>query len=151
MRRGRTESCPTCKSENEGSVLDKVTCNLAEYQAVHDLSAELVSEWSDRKCDCLTALEDEAVAEDEHCPIDQIASRIDEHFLTAAQIDAIWAHRTAYWEKLEARLTALRTERTELEKKLPPSYVDVTTKVEARAGCLRHGRAQPQPTRKSQR
>ena len=124
-------SCPTCKSENEGSVLDKVTCNLAEYQAVHDLSAELVSEWSDRKCDCLTALEDEAVAEDEHCPIDQIASRIDEHFLTAAQIDAIWAHRTAYWEKLEARLTALRTERTELEKKLPPSYVDVTTKVEA--------------------
>ena len=123
--------CPTCETENEKSVFDKVTRNLSAYQAVHDLGAELASGWSDRNCDCLTDLEDAAVEEGESCPIGEIASRVDEDFLTAAQIDAIWTHRATCRGKLDTRLKALRDERSELEKKLPPSYVEVTRRVEA--------------------
>lgn len=123
--------CPTCETENEDSVLDKVNKNLADYQSARDLGAELLTGWTDRKCDCLIPLEEMAVSSGEACPIDEMASRVDEDLLTAAQIDAIWGHRATYHEKLQARLKFLQNDREKLQRRLPPSYVEVTTKVEA--------------------
>lgn len=123
--------CPTCDTKNDSSVLDKVTLNLTQYQAVHDLGLEILAGWAKHNCDAITALEKAAIAAGEACLVGNIAARIEDNCLTTAQIDTIWTLRETYRKRLISKLDTIKAERLTLEQKLPPSYVAVTTKIEA--------------------
>jgi DNA repair exonuclease SbcCD ATPase subunit len=123
--------CPTCDVLNDNSVLDKVRSDLERYQAVQDLSAQIATAWAGANWASLTDLENAAREEGEPAQVAVTVSRMQDHSLTAAQVDALWARRTQLQQRLSSRLETVRTERLQIEQRLPPSLVEVTTTVEA--------------------
>ena len=130
--------CPTCDTLNDMSVLDKVRSNLAHYDTVQSLATELLAAWEERNWSALVALEDAAKEEGEAAPIAEIARQIDDHSLTSAQVDELWARRATCRDRLNHKLQEIRAERREIEQRLPPSLVELTTRVEE-ARRLRDG------------
>ena len=122
--------CPTCDTENDVSVLDKVQAALAPYQAVHDLADAMLAAWQDGNWPGVVALEDAVKGDQDAADIGSVNRQIGDHSLTAAQVDALWARVTEYRTRLEQRLATIRTERQSIELRLPPSLVELTTRVE---------------------
>jgi hypothetical protein len=75
-------------------------------------------------------LEDSAKTEDEAAQVGIISRQIGDHSLTGAQTDELWARAKQYRTRLEQRLATIRTERQAIEQRLPPSLVELTTRVE---------------------
>jgi hypothetical protein len=105
--------------------------DLERYQAVQDCAAQIATRWAERGWAALTDLEAAGQKEDETSGISDIVSRMDEHSLTAAQVDALWTRRAQLQQRLNDRLELVRKERLQIEQTLPPSLVEVTTSVEA--------------------
>jgi hypothetical protein len=123
--------CPTCDTHNDNSVLDKVRGELGRYQAVQDLAVGIATAWEERNWASLVELENAAREEGETALISEIVSKMNDHSLTAAQVDALWTCRAQLQHRIGTRLEAVRTERLQIEQRLPPSLVEVTTSVEA--------------------
>jgi hypothetical protein len=123
--------CPTCQTVNDASVLEKVTGSLAQYEAVKAASDRIAAFWDERGFGCLTAIEASGIVKGEPTPVADVAKVIDTGAMSADQVDAVWQQRKACQAVLESRLATIVAERATLEKKLPPSYVAVTTAVEA--------------------
>lgn len=123
--------CPTCQTLNDTSVLDKVNEGLQHYEAVEDLAGKIDELWSARGWGSLVDLERISVAQGEVTRIRDVSVRLPEHSLTAAQIDQMWGLRKQYADRLTAQLVAIKSERQDIERRLPPSLVGVATSVEA--------------------
>ena len=122
--------CPTCGSHKKSSVLDTVRANLADYNNVEQLAGQIATAWGDRNWPNLVELEALGRIDGEPTPISEIANQFAEHSLTATEVDTLWARRTELRARLNGRLQTVRTERQDLERRLPPSLVEVTTRVE---------------------
>ena len=85
--------------------------------------------WQERNWPTVVALEESAKTKGEAATVAPINHRIAEHVLTAAQADALWARRSECRRRLEANLGSVRAERQAIEQRLPPSLVELTTKV----------------------
>ena len=81
--------CPTCDVLNDNSVLEKVRCDLERYQAVQDISAQISVAWTNGNWTSLIDLENAAREEGEPEQVAEIVSRMQDHSLTAAQVDAL--------------------------------------------------------------
>ena len=123
--------CPTCSTQNEGSVLDKVTEVLGRYDAVQQMASKIEECWQTRGFENATGLESEAQTVGEPRPIRDMAFRLANTSLSATQVDEFWVARDACRTKIEAKLGTLRARRTELERKLPPSLVAINSAVGA--------------------
>ena len=122
--------CPTCDTHNETSVLDRVRCNLTRYETAQTLAKEIMTVWEERNWTGLIALEGATQQEGEASRIAEISRQIDDHSLTAAQVDELWARRTECQDRLNQRLHDIRAKRQQIEQRLPPSLVELTTRVE---------------------
>lgn len=122
--------CPTCGTHNDRSVLDDVRANLARYDVVQSLGSQIATAWSERNWSSLVDLEATAHTDGERPRISEILNQLAEHSLTVIQVDELWTHRTNLRERLNGRLQTVKAERQEIEHKLPPSLVQVTTLVE---------------------
>ena len=123
--------CPTCDTRKDSSVLDSVRANLARYDMVRDLSAQITTVWRDRNWSSLVDIETTALVDGEPRRIAEIGNQLTDHSLTVAQVNELWTGRTEFRERLSSRLQTVRAERQEVERRLPPSLVEVTTRVEA--------------------
>jgi len=121
--------CPTCDTQNTASVLDKVRANLAQYEVVQTLSANITSAWRDRAWHSLVALEAAAKTEGEAETFRPIDAQMNQHALTATQVDTLWSRRSECRRRVQAQLDAQHMERQVIEQRLPPSLVELTTKV----------------------
>ena len=122
--------CPTCDTHNDTPVLDRVRRNLTRYETVQTFPKEIMTAWEERNWTALTALESATKREGEASRIAEISRQIDDHSLTAAQVDELWARRTECQDRLNQRLHDIRAERRQIEQRLPPSLVELTTRVE---------------------
>jgi hypothetical protein len=122
--------CPTCDTHNDSSVLDTVRANLTSYNRVEQLTEEISAAWSERNWASLVDLERLGRGEGEPVRIAEIANRLGDHSLMAVEVNAPWERRTELRTRLDERLGAVRAERQEIERRLPPSLVEVTTRVE---------------------
>jgi hypothetical protein len=86
--------------------------------------------WEDRNWTALTTLENAAKREGEASRIAEISRQIDDHSLTTAQVDGLWARRTECRDRLNQRLQIIQADRQQIEQRLPPSLVELTTRVE---------------------
>jgi hypothetical protein len=123
--------CPTCETENRDSVLVKVDDNLRHYQSVVALAGEISTLWETRGFNKLVFIEENALEEGEPSLIADIARALEDHSLGAAQVDVLWGSRATCRARLEAKLERIKADRLALEQKLPESYVEVSTNVEA--------------------
>jgi hypothetical protein len=123
--------CPTCETQNETSVLEKVQQGLSQYRTVEDLAGQIVTLWADRNWTSLVSLEKLALESGEDAAIADRSAKLGEQSLTASQVAQIWDLRKRYSERLAARLVKAKEERAAIERRLPPSLVEVTTSVEA--------------------
>jgi hypothetical protein len=123
--------CPTCETHNEASVLEKVHRGLSPYQAVEDLAGQIDTLWDERNWTSLVSLEKLAFESGEDAAVAELSGKLAEHSLAASQVSQIWDLRKRYSERLASRLAKVKEERSEIEKRLPPSLVEVTTSVEA--------------------
>ena len=64
--------CPTCDTHNDSSVLDGVRANLARYDMVRDLDAQITIVWSERNWSSLVDLEPLALTDGELPRISEI-------------------------------------------------------------------------------
>jgi energy-coupling factor transporter ATP-binding protein EcfA2 len=123
--------CPTCNTLNDASVLDKVVGALSRYDAVQQLASEIEQFWQTHGVDNVINLEAKAQTAGEPRPLHDMAHRLRNLSLSGAQVDELWASRETYRAKLQAAINNHRSRRTELEAKLPPSYVAINSAVGA--------------------
>jgi hypothetical protein len=132
--------CPTCETRNDSSVLDTVRANLASYDAARELTEQIAATWTEKNWSSLSGLETLGRTGDEPTTISEISRRLAEHSLTAQDVGAVWQRRSELRTRLNQRLQTVQTQRQEIERKLPPSLVEVTTRVET-ARRLRENRS----------
>jgi len=122
--------CPTCGTENDVSVLNKVQASLAPYEAVQRLADDILTAWQDGHWSALAIMEDAAKTESEASRLGAISRQIGDNSLAGVQAEELWTRRTEYRTRLLQRLDGIRAERQAIEQRLPPSLVELTTRVE---------------------
>jgi hypothetical protein len=123
--------CPTCDTQKDSSVLDKVRLDLGRYQAAQDLGTRVSFTWAEQNWASLVDLEQTGREQNEPALISENIAGMADHSLTATQVNALWARRAELRPRIAARLEGVRAERLQIEQRLPPSLVEVTTSVEA--------------------
>lgn len=123
--------CPTCGHKGEHSLLDHVDAKLAAYIAADAARDAITAEWSAANWQSSILLETACLTDGEPPLFVATDKVIDDHSLTAADVDALWTWRSALVERAKEKSAAVTAAKIGLEKKLPPSLVAVTKTVEA--------------------
>jgi hypothetical protein len=123
--------CPACDRRDETSVLDHVRTKMAFYEAVAIVSERLTKATATVDWDKLASAERATKHEGEAPLVSGVAQRAGEGTISKAEALDLQTRVTAIHERAGAALAAGASERTELEKRLPPSLVAVTEKIEA--------------------
>jgi len=125
--------CPLCKSSLDTAISEIIKSELAEYDAVTDLEAEIQvswgkSAWAGRlKLLSLGALTGAAEAKVELEPIEQAAK---DGVMSVVQLDAAVRLMTALEASQHADLTDATAQKVKLEAELPASLVALSGQVE---------------------
>ena len=123
--------CPACDRQGEASVLDHARQKVALYDAVTGVSERLAKESATVDWDKLAVVEGATKLADETPLVKDNMTKIAGGAFTEAVALALQARAESVRERaIKAHATAV-AEREELAKRLPPSLVAVTSKIEA--------------------
>ena len=122
--------CPLCDGAATHSLYDHLASKLAEFEALNKATAALAAEWNEAAWTELLQLEAliEAAAEKRLLALKQ--DRALAGSISGAEAESLVEHLAALRARaaeIDGRLTS---EQKQLEQELPPSVVEVTTKVE---------------------
>jgi hypothetical protein len=123
--------CPVCDRRSENSLVPHIDTKVAHYDAVTEVTEVLKAEWKARSWDELTGLEGLVLDKGEPRIIHETSSAIAAGGFTEAAALTFKSRIEALGETAAAKLNAITSEKDLLEKRLPPSMVSVTEKVEA--------------------
>lgn len=123
--------CPACDRSGDTSVLDHAKAKVALYDAVTAVSGKLVEEWNVNDWDKIASIETDLLDQAESPLVKSSAAKIVAGRANAAIAVALEERLNEIRKRAEAKLAAITDEKDELEKKLLPSLVAVTEKVEA--------------------
>lgn len=123
--------CPACERSGETSVLEHVKSKVALYDNVSAISAKLVEEWNSGDWDSVASLEVRVLAAGEDPLVRTTANKFNKGGFDKADATALQTRVDEIRKRAGEKLSGITTEKEELEKKLPPSLVAVTEKVEA--------------------
>jgi hypothetical protein len=123
--------CPACDRSGDTSVLGHAKAKLALYDTVTTVSGKLVEEWNVHDWDKIASIETTVLDQAESPLVKSTAIKITAGTANEAAAATLEARLNEVRKRAEAKLAATTAEKGELEKKLPPSLVAVTEKVEA--------------------
>lgn len=123
--------CPACDQRGDTSVLEHARTKLVLYAAVTDLSERLATASAMVDWDKLAAAESATQGDGEARLVRGIMVKVAGGAFTEAVAVELQARVTAVRKRASEALGATTAEKEKLEKRLPPSLVAVTEKIEA--------------------
>jgi len=124
-------ACPACDRLGDTSVLEHVRTKVALYDAVTNVSERLTRASATVDWDRLAAGESTTKRDGEIPLVGRVKQTVAGGTFTEALALELQARAAAVRERAAERLAAMRAEKEELEKRLPPSLVAVTERIEA--------------------
>ncbi len=123
--------CPTCDHIGDDVLLTSLDAKLTHYLQVTEATSAITTIWTSKNWSGVVALEKHARSPEEPSQFADADRHIETKSLTEDQVKSLWSWRTTLLSRVNTEIAADNVERLELEKKLPPSLVAVTTLVEA--------------------
>jgi len=128
---GNTHHCPLCDSDTPHDMHAHVAEKLAEFAALDDAVKALALEWNGSGWHELQPLEQALEVDGSARLIGLMRQRGENGQLATAEAEALVAWLTTLRSRAAEKDGLLLAEQEVLEKELPPSSVELTTKVEA--------------------
>lgn len=124
------EQCPACENVGTTALLPEIQARLGHYDEVTLATQALTTAWQSNGWGNLTAFEKLKV-DGETAIVQTISDSISASGLSAQRVGELQTWIATLDSRATEHKAALQSEKLELEKKLPPSLVAVTAKVEA--------------------
>jgi hypothetical protein len=122
--------CPLCDQKAPHDVHESVTAKLDNYSALTDATDAVVTEWSAGGWSNLIPLEARLASQGEALSLGRYRATGEAGTLTVDDVEQLVERIKVLRHKAEGRLNELQKERSDLEKKLPASLVEVTRYIE---------------------
>lgn len=123
--------CPACDRHGDASVLEHARTKVALYDAVTSVSERLARVSATVDWDKLAATESATKRDGEAPLVRGVRAKVADGTFTEAIAVELQARAVTVRERAVEALAATSAEKKELEKRLPPSLVAVTSKIEA--------------------
>ena len=123
--------CPTCERSGEGSVLDHSKAQIARYKTVTDISDQIRNIAANIDWGQLTALEEATKREGDVPAVQEIGAKLSGGDYREADLVQFQAIVFGLRERADQLNAAIAAEKVEIEARLPPSLVALTTRIEA--------------------
>lgn len=123
--------CPACDRQGDSSVLDHVRTKVDLYDAVGDVSERLNRTLATVDWERFVAVENATKRDGETLLARGVRTKVADGSFTEAAATAVQTRAVTVRERSSETLTGIVAEKEGLQKRLPPSLVAVTEKIEA--------------------